>query len=69
MQKPITEIYGEKIAQFLNLKKTKEGRYNTTYGTKTDTGLYLSIIRFLEENCNCQITENLQTIEQKKEYR
>ena len=39
---------GNCIAQLLMLKKTK-GRYHTTWGTKTDLGLYLCVKRIIDE--------------------
>lgn len=43
------EEMGATIALFLRLKKDKDGRFKTTWGTKTYLGLYLSIKSLLEE--------------------
>lgn len=40
---------GELLATVLGLKKTKEGRYNTLWGTKSDLGLYRTVKRLVEE--------------------
>lgn len=40
---------GKNIANMLRLKETKK-RYNTTWGTKTALGLYLSIMRIIRED-------------------
>ena len=42
---------GNCIAQLLMLKKTREhkDRYHTTWGTKTDLGLYLCVKRIIDE--------------------
>jgi hypothetical protein len=39
---------GKQIANFLQLKM-KDGRYNTVWGTKTPRGLYLSMLRLMDE--------------------
>ena len=41
---------GFNIANMLGLKVSKQGKYNTTWGTKTPLGLYLSIQRIIREN-------------------
>jgi len=54
-------IIGQKIANFLGLddnKETKnEVRYNTFWGSKSNVGLYESILRIIDENtikkCTC----------------
>ena len=44
---------GKCIAEFLDLRRIEKGeftgQYKTTWGTKTDLGLYLCIKRILEE--------------------
>jgi hypothetical protein len=37
-------LYGSNVAKFLNIKKKKNGRYDTAWGSKTDLGLWLSIV-------------------------
>jgi len=41
---------GKEIAELLNLKRCKDfpDRYDTSGGTKTDLGLYLTIKRIME---------------------
>jgi len=39
---------GELIAYMLNLKKDKQGRYDTTWGPKTATGLYYCMVTIVE---------------------
>ena len=41
---------GNKIATVLDLKKNKYDRYNTTWGGKTDLGLYRTVNRILQED-------------------
>ena len=41
---------GKKWAEILGLKKNKEGRYNTSWGTKTALGIYLVIKRLVKED-------------------
>ena len=43
------EQLGKQVAEILNLKKGKDGRYNTTWGTKTDIGLGMVIQRLVNE--------------------
>jgi hypothetical protein len=43
------EKIGKAIAEVLQLKKNKLGRYDTTWGDKTDLGLYWIIERIIEE--------------------
>lgn len=38
---------GEKLAYVLNLKKNKAGLYETTWGNKTEIGLYLTVLGIL----------------------
>ena len=40
---------GELIAETLGLRKGKDGRYKTTWGTKTPLGLYLTVARLVAE--------------------
>ncbi len=40
---------GKCIADLLHLKKDKDGRYNTAWGTRTDLGIYRSVSRILKE--------------------
>ena len=45
------DVAGQKIADFLGLKKNREtGMYNTNWGTKTNKGLALCVERILEES-------------------
>jgi len=41
---------GKALANLLHLKKNKNGRYDTSWGDKTELGLYLTIKRVVEEN-------------------
>ncbi len=41
---------GLNIADLLNLKQNKDGRYFTTSGIKTPLGLYLTIQRVIADN-------------------
>jgi hypothetical protein len=36
---------GDRIAEILNIKKNKDGRFNTEFGTKTNIGLARTIKR------------------------
>ena len=40
---------GKELAVLLNLKQTKNGRYDTTYGDKTPLGLFRTIERITNE--------------------
>lgn len=40
---------GQEIADMLMLRKTNNGRYETTWGDKTPLGLYLTLKRIIEE--------------------
>ena len=42
-------ITGKKIVEILNLKKNKEGLYDTSCGPKTEMGLCLLIKRIVNE--------------------
>ena len=42
-------VIGEKIAEMLHLEKDANGRYPTTWGSKTDIGLAASLIRVIDE--------------------
>lgn len=39
----------ELLAEVLGLKKSLDGRYDTTWGDKTALGLYLTVVRIIEE--------------------
>jgi len=41
---------GKRIANILMLKQDKQGLYNTTWGTKTDIGLYRTVKRIIDED-------------------
>ena len=43
------EVIGQKIAEFLHMEKDANGRYPTTWGSKTDRGLAASLIRIIDE--------------------
>lgn len=43
------EVIGAKIAEMLHLEKDSNGRYPTTWGSKTDVGLAASLIRVIDE--------------------
>ena len=49
-----TEYYqatiGLRIADMLGMTQNTDGKYYTTWGTKTPLGLYLSIQRILRDN-------------------
>jgi hypothetical protein len=47
---------GNDIADFFGLKRDKNGRYKTAYGTKTAAGLARSLFMELDESFNRQET-------------
>lgn len=49
-QDQVDSEIGESIAEMLELKVGKNGRINTTWGTKTFTGLTRSIERLIRES-------------------
>jgi len=44
------EQLGKKIVEILNLKKNKNGKYNTTWGNKTMLGLGATMITIMEQH-------------------
>ena len=38
---------GAMLAEVLGLKRQRDGRYKTTWGTKTDIGLFRSVSRIM----------------------
>ena len=52
------EKLGKLVINLLELKKTNLGRYDTTWGTKTELGLGLTILRLVNEVKQVEPNEN-----------